>query len=210
MGLFNFFQKKDNKQKQGQQGSLKLQGPKYLREQLTPLTSDILGNFKNKYPDVQWIGQLISTGQNRRFRIKYYGDLMNDETIIDSDKGVQQIIAVDIESNEEILLFDKMIHGWNGFVCDSYQDQNSVDRKAIKLYKSKVNTYNFRILLLAFYNNGTRQELLELATSEGEIQLENGLTLKIQDAFDDAFDAIVIYAIDDKGNKFEIVKEELA
>jgi hypothetical protein len=209
MGLFNIFQKKDKKQERGKQDSLKLQGPKYLRDYLTPLTSEIVGNFKIKNPNVQWIGQLISTGQNRHFQIKYYGDIMNDETIIDTDKGVQQIIAVDIDSNEEILLFDKMIHGWNGFVCNTYQDQKNVDRKANKLYMSKNNNCNFRIVLLAFYNKGTSQELIESATPTGEVQMENGLTLKVQDAFDDAFDAIAIFAIDSHGNKFEIVNEEL-
>jgi hypothetical protein len=210
MRLFNIFQKKDKKQEQGQQDLLKLQGPKYLRNYLTPLTSEIVGNFKIKYPDVQWIGQLISNGQNRHFQIKYYGDIMNNETIIDTDKGVQQILAVDIETNSEILLFDKMIHGWNGFVCNTYHDQKNIDRKANKLYRSKNNNYNFRIVLLAFYNKGTGQELIESATSTGEVQMENGLTLKVQDAFDDAFDVIAIYAIDDQGNKFEIINEELA
>lgn len=209
MRLFNIFQKKDKKQEQDQQDFLKLQGPKYLREYLTPLTSEIVGHFKINYPDVQWIGQLISTAQNRHFQIKYYGDIMNDETIIDTDKGVLQIIAVDNDTNNEILLFDKMIHGWNGFVCNTYQDQKNVDRKANKLYRSKNNNYNFRIVLLAFYNKGTGQELLESATPTGEVQMENGLTLKVQDAFDDAFDAIAIYVIDDQGNKFEIINEEL-
>jgi len=210
MGLFNLFKKKDDKQDQSQENSLRLQGPKYLRDHLTSLTADIISSFKIKHPNVQWLGQLTSTKQNRRFQIKYYGDLLNDETIIDTDKGVQQLIAVDTDTNEEILLFDKMIHGWDGFICDTYHDQKNVYRKANKLYKSKDNTYNFRIVVLAFYNNGTKQELLESATSEGQIQLESGLTLNLQDAFDDAFDAIIIYAIDDSGNKFELVNEELA
>ncbi|MDP4265645.1 MAG: hypothetical protein Q8941_24205 [Bacteroidota bacterium] len=210
MGLFNLFKKKVDKQDQPLQDILKLQGPKYLRKHLTPLTSDIVDNFKIKLPGTQWIGQLISTTQNRHFQIKYYGDLMNDETIIDTDKGVQRLIAVDTDSNEEILLFDKMLHGWDGFICNTYEDQRNVFRSSTKLYKSRKNTYNFRIVLLTFYNNGTKQELLDSAASTGQVQLENGVTLDLQDAFDDAFDAIVIYAIDNNGNKFELVNEELA
>ena len=38
MGLFNLFKKKDNKQDQVQTDPLPLQGPKYLRNHLTPLT----------------------------------------------------------------------------------------------------------------------------------------------------------------------------
>lgn len=210
MGLFNLFNKKTDKQDQSPQDSLKLQGPKYLRDHLTPLATDNVSNVKIKDADVQWIGQLKSTGQNRRFQIKYYGDLLNNETIIDNHEGVQQIVAVATDSNEEILLFDKMLHGWEGFICDRYQDQKNISRNANKLYKSKHNTYSFEIVVVAFYNSGTRHELLETVTSSGEIELENGLTLNIQDAFDDAFDAITIYAIDEHGNKFELTNEELA
>jgi hypothetical protein len=210
MGLFNLFKKKDNKQGQIQQDSLKLQGPKYLRKHLTPLSADIVGEFKIKQPNIQWIGQLISTTQNRHFEVKYYGDLMNDKTIIAADKGVQKLIAIDPDSKEDILLFDKMLHGWDGLICNTYQDQKNVDRNPNKLYKSKNKTDKFKIVFLAFYNEGTKQELLESATPNGQIQLETGLALNLQDAFDDAFDSVVIYAIDDDGNKFELINEELA
>lgn len=210
MRLFNLFKKKDKKLDKNPEEFLKLQGPKYLRKYLTPLSSDIVDSFKIKYPDVQWVGQLISSTQNRLFQIKYHGDLMNDETIIDSEKGILQVIIVDTATSEEILLFDKMLHGWDGFICNAYEDQKSINRVANKLYKSKSNSQKFRIVFLAFYNDGTKRELIESSTSDGTIELENDLILNLQDAFDNAFDAIAIYAIDEQGNKYEIVNEELA
>ena len=211
MGLFNIFNKKDNRQDQKSQSTLvKLQGPKYLRKHLAPPTPDIEGKVKIKLPGIQWIGQLISSTQNRHFQIKYYGDLINGETIIDTNKGVQRIVAVDAKSNEEILLFDKMLHGWDGFISNSYKDQQGVDRNPYKLYQSKKSTNNLRILFLGYYNDGTKQELMESSSSDGKVELENGVTLSLQDAFDDAFDAITIFAIDDQENKFELVNEELA
>jgi hypothetical protein len=212
MGLFNLFNKKDNRQDQtqSQPNLLKLQGPKYLRKNLAPPTSDIAGKVKITLPGVQWIGQLISTAQNRRFQIKYYGDLKNRETITDTGKAVQRIIAVDPDSNEEIVLFDKMYHGWDGFISNIYEDQKNVNRNPSNLYQSKNGAYNFRILVIAYYNDGTKQELVESSTHDRQFELENGVTLDLQDAFDDSFDGITIFAIDDEGNKFELVDEELA
>ena len=209
MGIFNFFKKESaNSDKNPEpELSVKLQGPKYLREHLTTVTSDIVGNFKINYPNIQWIGQLISSTKNRLFQIKYYGTLMNDETIIDSEKDLLRIIIEDTASGEEILLFDKMFHGWDAFICNTYADQKNIRRESPNLYKPK---NKFQIVVLAFYNESTKQELIESSTTIGTIELENGLTLNLQDAFDDAFDAILIYAIDEQGNKFQIVNEELA
>jgi len=209
MGLFNFFKKQD-KQDQTPQGTLMLQGPKYLRKNLAIPTPDLIDIVKIKYPDIQWIGQLITSTQNRHFKIQYYGDLMNNETIIGSDKGVQRLIAIDSSTDEEILLFDKTVHGWEGFITDAYEEQKSIPRLVDKIYRTKKNADTFRILFLAFYNYGTKQELLELKNAEGQVELGNGSVLNIQDAFDDAFDAVVIYAIDDNGNRFELINEELA
>jgi hypothetical protein len=102
------------------------------------------------------------------------------------------------------------VHGWEGFITDAYEEQKSIPRLVDKIYRTKNNADTFRILFLAFYNDGTKQELLELKNSEGQVELGDGSVLSIQDAFDDAFDAVVIYAIDDNGNRFELINEELA
>ncbi len=210
MGVFDLFKKKNNNISKNPEQSLKLQGPKYLRHYLTPLTSEIADNFKTAYPDVQWIGQLISSTKNRFFQIKYYGDLINDETIIDSEKGVLKAVINDSSTGEEILLFDKMLHGWEGFICNSYVDHKNINRDASKLYQIGSLPNKFQLVFLAFYNEGTKSELQESANSDGNIILENGSTINLQDAFDNAFDAVVIYAIDELGNKYELVNEELA
>ena len=210
MGLFSLFRKKGGKQENDQSTLLKLQGPKYLKEHLAIPSDEIKAQIRISNPEVQWMGQLVSAAGNREFQIKYYGDLMNEETIIDTDNGVQRVIAIDTKSNEEILLFDKMLHGWDGFITNAFEGQKNTPRIPDKLYIAKNNTDIFTIGFVAYYNNGTKQELMESVTSEGVIQLDSGLSVDLQDAFDDGFDAVVIYAFDEKGNKFELVNEELA
>jgi hypothetical protein len=203
MGLFNFFKK------QVKQDRLLIQGPKYLRNNLTTPTPDLIDTIKIQ-PAIEWMGQLISSTQNRFFKIRYYGDLLDNETIVSEDDNPQRVIAIDVDTNEEILVFDKALHGWDGFIIDGYKDQKNIPRPADKLYQTKNGADRFRIIFVAVYNSGTEQELLELKASENQMELENGLTLNIQDAFDDAFDWVVIYAIDDNGNRFELINEELA
>lgn len=188
---------------------LAIQGPCYLRSHLTVPDVEIADAFKVKDPGISWVGQLISTNQNRRFSIRYYGNLMAGETIVAEEEIVQKVVAVDIETNEEILLFDKALHGWDGFIAGTYGDHKSLERLTNKIYVSKKGTSAFQILLVAYYNAGTKEELLEEATVNGTIEV-NGAMLPLQDAFDDAFDALVIYVIDEIGNKFQLINEELA
>ncbi len=210
MGLFDFFKKKQDTSSKipSIQISLKLQGPKFLRRNLATPDPDVANKVIIEDPNIQWFGQLISTTGNKKFQIRYFGNLMEGETITDTIEAVQKTIAIDIVTKEEILLFDKMLHGWDGFINNTYQDQKNINRVTDKIYKSKTNSDTFQILVLAYYNSGTREELLDSVNAMGNILLENGSNLNIQDAFDDAFDAVVIYAIDEQGNKFELINHD--
>lgn len=57
---------------------------------------------------------------------------------------------------------------------------------------------------------GTRETLIEFTNESGQIEFDNGQHLDMQDAFDDAFDGLSVYAIDESGKKFQIIDEELA
>lgn len=207
MGLFDFFKK--GSEPQPVRPILKLQGPKYLRNHLSVPAAGMGSTVKIQYPDIQWLGQLVSQLQNRFFQIRYYGKLLDNETITDTEEGVLRVVAINPDSKEEILLFDKMLHGFDGFISNANADSASIARNADKRYHQDTSE-KFQILILAFYNEGTRQELMDQVDPNGNIETENGHTIPIQDAFDDAFDVLAIYAIDEKGRKFDLVNEELA
>jgi hypothetical protein len=211
MGIFNFSKKKQSTKQHEQPASsaVIIQGPRYLRSYLIDPDADVTDKFKIEAPHIEWVGQLASSTQNRQFAIHYYGSLINKEVIVADKDIVQKVVAVDVYTNEKILLFDKTLHGWGGFITDAYEEYKSLERPANKVYVSKYDTVKFKILFVAYYNASTKEELQEEATVSGMVEV-NGAMLPLQDAFDDAFDALVIYAIDEKGNRFEIINEELA
>lgn len=210
MGLFDFLKNKKPGEAVAKTHNLLIRGPRYLRPHLTAPDNDIAAALRLPVQhDVQWSGQLISSRRDRFFDIHYFGDLINDETIVDTCDIVQKIIAVNPIDGQEIILFDKACHGWEGFICDMYSGQELLGLNS-KKYISKTRSDNFRIVFIANYNSGTKTKLLDSVDQNGNIMLENGSRLHIQDAFDDAFDAVTIYAVDRSHRYFKIVGEELA
>lgn len=209
MGIFDFLKTK----KTGnvpQVRDLIVQGPGYLRPHLVAPDSDLIDRLRLPTRKASVYVRQISTPDDRKlFTIKYHGNLHKGETIDDTDDAVKKLIAVSPDNGSEILLFDKMIHGWEGFVCDRYADQKRISRN-LKKFVSADGADIFRIVFIAYYNDGTKSELLENADSDGNVTLENGAIMNIQDAFDNAFDAVIIYVIDENGKVIEIVNDELA
>lgn len=156
------------------------------------------------------MGQLISSAGNTFFSLKYFGNVLVNETIASTDKMVNKVVAIDITTKEEILLFDKAFHGYDGFIAEAYLKQRYSHRPATLQYVSKRNSEKFQIIIKAYYNYGTREGLIDFANQQGQIEFDNGTHLDLQDAFDDSFDGLSIFAIDESGNKFQIIDEELA
>ena len=190
--------------------SLKLQGPKYLRPFLTNLDADLAAKFPVKYPDVIWRGQLVSSSQNKLFRIKFYGDIFDDGCIVSTEEAGQIVIAVDPVSNEEILLFDLARHGWDAFHSGFNAEEQQMERPVNNWSRTEHGTETFRLVITAFYNEGTKETLLEEMDDNGMVELPSGSILPLQDAFDDCFDSFGVDAIDEQGHTFELISEELA
>jgi hypothetical protein len=216
MGIFNFLfgkRKYDDylpPDKLDLFNSLKLLGPKYLRKHLTTPLPELASASKIKHSDIEWVGQLISSSQNIYFEIKYYGDIMNREYIAYCKEGVAKVVAVDTKTKEEILLFDKAYHGYDGFMGEVYEEDRKKTRIPDKKYVSKKGSDKFQIVLHVYYNHGIREAIADDADSKKMIEFEDGISMPMQDAFDDAFDGLNVIAIDENGNKFTIILEELA
>lgn len=205
MSIFDFL--KGRTQPQQAKSLLKIQGPKYLRANLSTPDPVLLKNL-NIDPKCQWIGQLTSSSGNL-FRIKYFGELMDNEIIISEEDMAQKVVIIPKNSAEQILLFDKSIHGWEGFICGACDAELLKERNPINLYHSTTGSDLFRIVFIAYYNEGNAEELLS-EMDENHCVAINGKTMMIQDAYDDSFDALIIYAFDEDNNKYELINEELA
>jgi len=209
MGIFNFGKKE--KADKPLNSTFLLQGPGYLRKNLDKLDPDLINKIRIKNASIQWAGQLKSSEGNSYFQIRYFGELLGNATIVSTREGIpQRLMAIDSNGKEEILLFDKAFHGWEGYVVNEHESARNISRSIDLLYQNKKGSNTFRIVFLAYYNEGIKEEILELKTSPDQIQLADGRIVSLQDGFDNAFDAVLIYAIDEEGIISEIINEELS
>ena len=87
---------------------------------------------------------------NKRFKIKYYGDIFEEyQLICGTDFAPELIYAVDVESNEEILLFDGTQHGYDPMFCDEFTHKQITERPLIHFYKDQDNQDHSRSFLVS-------------------------------------------------------------
>ncbi|RZM10798.1 MAG: hypothetical protein EOO88_47725 [Pedobacter sp.] len=208
MRFFDFL--KNRKPKVGSEDKsaerLYIKGPAYIRTLLRPINYRVPGLPKFD-PKIQFVGKL-ATEADQTFSLKYHGELSTGGLIIDAGNNPLKLIAVGGISGEEILLFDKSIHGWNGLIRGAFNDQDSQNEAALLDYVPN-STNVFEIYLIAYYNQGTKSELLDECV-DGVVEIGGGRRLDVQTAFDDGFDAIEIYAVDSQDKAYSVVAEELA
>ena len=208
MGFFDFLI--NRKPKVGSEDKsaepLHIKGPAYIRTLLRPINYRVPGLPKFD-PKIQFVGKL-ATEADQTFSLKYHGELSTSGLIIDAGNIPLKVIAVGGISGQEIVLFDKSIHGWNGFIRGIFHNQGSKNEGAFLDYLRN-STNVFEIYLIAYYNQGTKAELLDECV-DGVVVIGGGRRLDVQTAFDDGFDAIEIYAVDSQGIAYSVVAEELA
>src|SRR4051812_48958756 len=117
MGIFDFLRIPEKQPDPAGDGiaSLVIKGPAYLRNLLQPVVQQISGLPKFSR-DRQFMGKLVSDGDSR-FSLTFYGDLSPDGLIIDQDQTPLKLIATGENSGEEVVLFDKACHGWEGSIA---------------------------------------------------------------------------------------------
>lgn len=213
MGLFNFFKRKQPDWPAGTAlpSPLTAQGPMYLRPYLTLLEEDMKSFYKIRYPNVEWIGQLVSSTGNRWFTIKYYGELLDKATIVNANlrQWPMKVVAVDDQSGEEIVLFDKAVHGFEGFIAHEYKETMPASRPVDKEYPFANAGLSFKIVFVAFYNS-TEEHLSEYLNDDGLVEVPEGIgPISLADACPDAFDALGVYVIGKNGKRTEMISEEL-
>lgn len=206
MGIFDFLKKKTQPSPYG--AALKIQGPEYLRKHLVQKDNTVQLPLKWKDRQRTWTGQLVSAAGGSYFELYYHGKCDNDR-ILGTNDSILRVVAVSLNDGEEIVVFDNTRHGWDGYIGDAYSEQEDFERKAVNKFTSSYGTLQFRIYMQATYNHGTESELMQEAEN-GHVTLMDGSMVAVQDAFDNAFDVVSIYAVDENDRIFEIVSEELA
>ncbi|GGF16251.1 hypothetical protein [Flavobacterium limi] len=125
--------------------------------------------------DIEWRGQIKSSANNRKFKIKYYGDMLEDYNyIVWTDFAPSLIFAVDVETGEEILLFDGAKHGYNSMLCDTFTDEQITNRPLTKMFADNFGSDTFEVIVSIYFNIDYDEELEEFLNENGEVELVSG------------------------------------
>jgi len=202
MNFLNFFNKKDPKRISANE----LLGPTYL-EGFTEKIVNPVGLSKN-----EWKRKLVSKTGNNKFWIRYYGELHQTykSLIVRTGFAPQKIIAVDIETNEEILLFDGCKIGYNALLCDTFSKEQIESRETIHTYADYNGNTEFSIIISAIYKIDYEEEFRSEVDKNGQIKLINGEWIDFEALKRNGCDHIKIETINKLGDPLEILSKELA
>ena len=176
-------------------------GPKYLErfaEKLSP---------KKK---IEWKGKVKSSSGNHRFRIKYFGDLLKS-LIRQTEELPQLIVLEDIETQEEIVVFDGGRHGYNAMFTDEY-DQEELEDRQLATYRVNEDEV-FEVEVSVHYNidyDDPEEDFIDELDAFNQMEVFNGEKLLFDDVKRNGFDWLGITAINPQGRKIKVAAEELA
>ena len=197
MGLIDFLKKKKPAVKQ-------IPGPTYLDN----LTENVSDSDILKH---EWRRKLVSSNGQTKFQIRFYGRLHPElDLIVKTDFAPILVYAVDPDSGQEILIFDGCKYGYDALFCNTYTQEQIVGRPADAIYKSRNGDKLFEIVISVYNGSYYDGELSGQIDSDGLIELVDGQKQKIDDVERNAFDTFQVYAINEKGERFNIISEELA
>ena len=162
--------------------------------------------------DHEWRRRLCSSIGQKKFRIKYYGELFNDKNRLITRTEFSQplILAVDIESGEEILLFDGCRHGYNALLCDTYTNDEITKRNPANYYEDKKGNKVFEIIISTYNGINFKDEFSEDADENGLLELIDGKKVTFDFLQSNGYDTLQIWGVNNDEETVEIVCEELA
>ena len=153
-----------------------------------------------------------SKNGNTLFEVYYYGDLFEVKGeklpfIVDNEAEIPcKIVAKDIETGEEILLFDGYRHGYNAMFCEEF-DLAEVEKRTLVKY----DIAPCKIHINFGYSIDYEEEKEDYEVDEEDrVTLINGETISWEEVKRNGFDYISIVCETENGEKAEIVSLELA
>jgi len=198
----------------------KQKGPKYLssfHSKIEPKKSQtwigklITPFFKTESIQARtWVGKLISSSGGDKFQIIYFGQLITG--LIASKPGLPQLVfAVDVKTNEKILLFDGAIHGYNGMFVDRFP-QEELDKREANTFFNDGQSY--QIIMEAYYGidyDDPEEDFIDFVDEEGYLQMDDlGNKLPFEEVKHNGFNSFGVFGINEKGREVEILAEELS
>lgn len=186
-----------------------LRGPTHLQNLILPLTKEhwLFGTFIEKQ---HWRGKLCTPKGQDFFRLKYFGKVKSDffaYYILDKN-GLPLRIDVENEGGKFfITLLDKNIQGFEGVLAQTYQyafNTEQLENRQPDSYFFINEEEWFQVLIQVTYKQSYAQFLEEQSGNiqHDKIALDFGVTMNVQDAFDNAFDAIEVILVSKSGAEY--------
>ncbi|MDY3317746.1 hypothetical protein PG291_10240 [Riemerella anatipestifer] len=161
--------------------------------------------------DIEWRGQIKSSTNNRKFKIKYFGNILEKYNyIVGTDFAPSLVFAVDIETGEEILLFDGCKHGYNAMLCDTFTNDQISNRPLTNTFIDKFGSDTFEVIVKIYNGIPYDEELEDFQNEDGNVELVSGEIVSADTLVRNGFDFLEIKLINEDGQETVIVEEELA
>lgn len=161
--------------------------------------------------DIEWRGQIKSSNDNRKFKIKYFGDILEKYNyIVGTDFAPSLVFAVDTETGEEILLFDGCKHGYNAMLCDTFTNDQITNRPLTNTFVDKFGSDTFEVIVKIYNGIPYDEELEDFQNEDGNVELVSGEIVSADTLVRNGFDFLEIKLINKDGQETVIVEEELA
>ena len=126
----------------------------------------------------------MSSDTNKLFKIIYYGEpfnsinagvrLSNFDLIGDTDFAPVLIYAVDIVINEKILLFDGCKHGYEAMLCETYTQNQIINRPTINIYQDPDKNDILQLLIKVCHDIDYVEEFGEEIKNKGGVEAIDG------------------------------------
>ena len=160
----------------------------------------------------EWRRQLKTTSGNKKFKIKFYGQLHEEykNLIVGTDFAPSLVFAVDPTTEQEILLFDGCKHGYNALFCDTFTDEQIKNRPATNYYLDKDGKDSFEIIISTYNGVDYDDEFADQVDENGLIELIDGTKIEFEKVKRNGYDTLQIWATNDNGKTIDVVSEELA
>ena len=154
---------------------------------------------------------LCSSAANDLFEILYYGDLFQvkgeeQPYIVNTQVAPMKIVAKDIATGEEILVFDGGKHGYDNMFCDEYRTEQ-IENRALKQYEIP----SSKLILKIGYGIDYESEKEDYDIDKDEnVLLINGDKMPWKDVKRNGFDYIALYYVNTNGKVIQFLDCELA
>jgi hypothetical protein len=199
MGLFDSFKKRVTTE----DSDNGVPGPTFLQGRVKVVENPV------KLLGHEWRRQLQL--DNHLFKIRYYGVLHEEHRsiIAGTDFAAPLVIAIEMGTGKETVLFDGCKHGYNAMFCYTNTPEQ-LSRKADNYYMDADGEDAFEITISTYNGIDYDEEFRKQLNAEGKLELVNGEWVDFETVKRNGFDGIQIRVTNRAGKSSLIISEELA